>query len=69
MKKALIVGGSSGIGLALAKSLQQKGYFTYIVANSEPEHGVLVERDYKFYRSDLYSDIFEVGKCFIGYNF
>jgi len=44
MKIALITGGSSGLGLALAKLLGQKGYFIIILArdiqkiNSEIEH-------------------------------
>lgn len=41
MKKAVIVGGSNGIGLAISKNLIDKGYFLEICDRSGPEHGIL----------------------------
>ncbi len=37
MKKALVVGGSNGIGLAVVNELLQKGYFVFIYDRSEPD--------------------------------
>ena len=41
MKKAVIVGGSNGIGLAISKSLIEKGYYLEICDRSGPEEGIL----------------------------
>lgn len=41
MKKACVVGGSNGIGLAITKELINKGYHVYIVDISEPDESVL----------------------------
>lgn len=41
MKKAVIVGGSNGIGLAICKNLIDKGYYLEICDRSGPEDGVL----------------------------
>ena len=41
MKKAVIVGGSNGIGLAISKNLIDKGYYLEICNRSGPEEGVL----------------------------
>ena len=43
MKKALVIGGSSGIGLAIAKNLIGKGYHVDILSRREPEKGILAE--------------------------
>ena len=43
MKKALVIGGSSGIGLAIAKNLIEKGYHVDILSRREPEKGILAE--------------------------
>lgn len=37
MKKAIVVGGSNGIGLAIAQTLMHKGYFAYILDMVEPD--------------------------------
>ena len=41
MKKAVVVGGSSGIGLALSKNLIDRGYYLEICDRSSPEEGIL----------------------------
>ncbi len=41
MKKAVVVGGSSGIGLALSRELIKKGYFIEVLSRTAPEEGVL----------------------------
>ena len=41
MKKAIVIGGSSGIGLAISKNLIDRGYFLEICDRSGPEKGVL----------------------------
>lgn len=41
MKKAVIVGGSNGIGLAISKNLINRGYYLEICSRSCPEDGVL----------------------------
>ena len=40
-KKALVVGGSNGIGLAVAKSLIKRGYYVYIADICTPDNSVL----------------------------
>ncbi len=41
MKKAVIVGGSNGIGLAISRELMDKGYYLEICDRVEPEEGIL----------------------------
>ena len=53
MKKALVIGGSSGIGLAVAANLIRKGYHVDVLARHEPEKGVLAEDRFDFFRCDL----------------
>ncbi len=53
MKKALVIGGSSGIGLAVAANLIGKGYHVDVLARHEPEKGVLAEGCSDFHRCDL----------------
>lgn len=48
MNKALIVGGSNGIGLALSKSLIERGYFLEICDRSEPDGGMLPPESYHY---------------------
>lgn len=52
-KKALVIGGSSGIGLAIAKSLISRGYLVVILGRSSPADGVLEEGTYEYYYCDL----------------
>lgn len=49
MKKAIIIGGSNGIGLALGKKLIDRGYYIEICDKSCPEAGIL-NPDYHHYR-------------------
>lgn len=51
--KALIVGGSNGIGLAIAKQLISKGYYIEIIDKAQPEKGVLNPDDYSFHYCNL----------------
>ena len=41
MKKALVIGGSNGVGLAIARQLISEGYFVEVIDKVEPEQGVL----------------------------
>lgn len=43
MKKAVVVGGSNGIGLAITKALMNKGYFVFILDKTEPDKNILNE--------------------------
>lgn len=52
-KKAVIVGGSNGIGLALASQLISRGYFLEICDIADVEEGVLSAQSYGFHRCDL----------------
>jgi len=52
-KKAVIVGGSNGIGLALGKALLAKGYQLIICDRVEPDGSVLPTESYQYYSCDL----------------
>lgn len=47
-KKAVVVGGSNGIGLAISKSLIDRGYFVEICDKSCPDESLLDEENYSF---------------------
>lgn len=51
--KAVILGGSSGIGLAIGKCLIERGYFLEICSRTRPDDGILDERKYRFNYCDL----------------
>ncbi len=51
--KALIIGGSNGIGLAIAQQLIAKGYFTILMDRHGPEKGILEEGKYTHYYCNL----------------
>ena len=53
MKKALVIGGSSGIGLAIAKGLIEKEYHVDILSRREPKPGILPEDSYHHHYCDL----------------
>lgn len=54
MKKAVVVGGSNGIGLAIATNLINKGYFIYILDVVEPDETVLPDMNqYRFIQCNL----------------
>lgn len=48
MKKALIIGGSNGIGLAIGKYLTTQNYNLIICDLKEPEEGIFPEGSYIF---------------------
>lgn len=52
-KKAVVVGGSNGIGLALGKDLIERGYLVEICDICCPEEGVLDSDSYRYHYSDL----------------
>ena len=51
--KALVIGGSNGIGLAIVKNLIEKGYQIEILDRHEPEEGALPEGKYNHHYCDL----------------
>lgn len=53
MKKAVIVGGSNGIGLAISKNLINKGYYLEICDRSGPEEGILDAESFHHSYCDL----------------
>lgn len=53
MKKAVVIGGSNGIGLAISKSLSEKGYYVVILDLNEPEKGILAEESFCYSYCDL----------------
>ena len=53
MKKAVVVGGSNGIGLAISKNLISKGYYIEICDRYSPEDGILNEENYHYRYCDL----------------
>ena len=53
MKKAIVVGGSSGIGLAISKNLIEKGYFVEVLSRSSPEEGILNSGAFRHTYCDL----------------
>lgn len=53
MKKAVVVGGSNGIGLAISKNLIDKGYYLEICDRTGPEEGVLNAELFHHNRCDL----------------
>lgn len=54
MKKALIIGGSNGIGLAISYNLILKGYFVEICDRTEPEKDILPSDSYNYTYCDLF---------------
>lgn len=67
MKKAIVVGGASGIGLALAEELMEKKYLVYIFDQKKPifENNHYIDK-FKFYPCQLldqdYYDLKELSK-------
>ena len=54
MKKACVVGGSNGIGLAITLELIHNGYHVYVVDISEPDYSVLNEiKNYTYINCNL----------------
>lgn len=53
MKKAVIVGGSNGIGLAICKELIDKGYYVEICDRKSPEKGILNPDMFCYFYCDL----------------
>ena len=53
MKKAVVIGGSNGIGLAISKNLIERGYFLEICDRSGPEEGILPGHSFHHNYCDL----------------
>ena len=53
MKKAVVVGGSNGIGLAISKQLLSKGYHVLILDMVAPDNGVIDASGYTYYYCNL----------------
>ena len=48
MKKAIVIGGSNGMGLAISRQLIDRGYFLEICDRVAPEEAVLEEGKFRF---------------------
>lgn len=53
MKKAVVIGGSNGIGLAICYKLIGQGYYVEICDRIEPENGILPIEKYNYNYCDL----------------
>ena len=53
MKKAIILGGSNGIGLAISLNLLKRGYYLYIVDRSEPDEKYFLNKKIEYIKCDL----------------
>lgn len=53
MKKAVVIGGANGIGLAISRALIDKGYSLIICDRSVPEEEILSVGDYQYICCDL----------------
>lgn len=64
MKKAIIIGGSNGIGLAIVNQLIAKGYFVHILDIKTPNENDICDRDsYEYCFIDLLNlDVFDLEK-------
>lgn len=51
--KALVIGGSNGIGLAISKNLMEKGYYLIILARNAPDKELLSNNNYEYHYCDL----------------
>ncbi len=63
MERALVVGGSNGLGLSIALSLKKKGYKQIIVLDQQ-EPDVLIKREVEFVRFNLLFDDYSVFETF-----
>lgn len=53
MKKAVVIGGSNGIGLAISLNLLKRGYGVYIVDRSEPKEEYFKNQNIEYIKCDL----------------
>ena len=53
MDKALVVGGSNGMGLAITKNLNERGYFVEICDRVAPEDGAISDGFSSYHHCDL----------------
>lgn len=54
MKKAVVVGGSNGIGLSIVKELAQSGYFVFVLDLVKPNlKDFCKKRKHKYIYTDL----------------
>ncbi|WP_274641697.1 SDR family NAD(P)-dependent oxidoreductase [Streptococcus equinus] len=64
MKKAVVIGGSNGIGLAIVNQLIKKGYFVNILDVKNPDENAIYDKNYYRYQYiDLLKlDVFDLEK-------
>ena len=53
MEKAIVTGGSNGMGLAISRRLIKEGYYVIICDRAEPQEGALEAGKYEYIYSDL----------------
>ncbi|MBT0932807.1 SDR family NAD(P)-dependent oxidoreductase [Streptococcus lutetiensis] len=60
MKKAVVVGGSNGIGLSIVKELAQSGYFVYVLDLVKPNLKDFCKKEKTEY---IYTDLTNINPC------
>jgi len=53
MKKAVVIGGSNGIGLSLVNNLQTKNYHVYVLDVCEPNKQLIINNEYTYIYCNL----------------
>ena len=65
MKKAVVVGGSNGIGLSIVNDLQEKNYHVYILDVCEPNKQLIINDKYTYIYCNLFDFDEDTFKPFI----
>ena len=65
MKKAVVVGGSNGIGLAIVNNLLNKGYYVYVLDVLQPNEQLMTSDKYAYVYCNLFDFSEETFSSFI----
>ena len=61
MNKAIVIGGSNGIGLAITSHLIEKGYYVVILDRIAPDDGLILKDSFSYH----YCDLLELNEDYI----